>query len=100
MPLGRRCMARHQKYHWVTERRRAVVWGLGIPVVTVVGAMISPAAWAILLIYPLQVLRLSRQMGLIPALFNTVGKWAEGLGVLEFWLTRSSKSPKDIIEYK
>ena len=48
--------------HWVRESRRAWFWGLGVPLATVVASLVS--GWSgllLLLVYPLQVVRLARR---------------------------------------
>lgn len=83
----------------VAERRRALLWGLALPLVTLLGALITPWALALLLIWPLQVMRLrKRGESGAAALFLTLGKLPEAQGVLGYYLTRR-KAPQ-IIEYK
>ncbi|MFY9212697.1 MAG: glycosyltransferase [Aestuariivita sp.] len=86
--------------HWVKETRRALAWGLVLPALIFLGAMITPAMLVLLMIYPAQVLRLSRRSGLVPAVFSVIGKFAEGWGVLEYGLTRLRGKNSGIIEYK
>jgi GT2 family glycosyltransferase len=87
--------------HWVRETRRALLWGLFLPVLIVLGAF-SVSAWCLLglAIYPLQVLRLSRSMGWDGALFSVFGKFAEALGVIEYYTKRLTGRQARIIEYK
>ncbi len=45
--------------HWVWESRRALLWGIGLPLLCVAaGLMLPPWGWVSLAIYPLQVCRL------------------------------------------
>ena len=45
--------------HFVWESRRALLWGFGVPIASLVAAVLwSPIAWLAMLAYPLQVLRL------------------------------------------
>lgn len=88
------------EHHWVAERRRAVIWGVCIPVAGVLGLALTPWAALILAAYPLQVLRLSRWLGGERALFLTLGKVPEGLGVLQFQLNQLLHRRAALIEYK
>lgn len=87
--------------HWLAETRRAVLWGLALPVLTCLGAvLLSPWFWLLLLAYPLQVLRLLPRMGFSAATFNVLGKFAEALGAVQYvWSSVRGKSAR-IIEYK
>lgn len=87
--------------HWVRETRRAVLWGGLLPLLGVIVAVIfSP--WSLLagLIYPVQWLRLSRRMGLVPGFFSVLGKFAECAGVAEYWWNRLRGKNRAILEYK
>ncbi|WP_083545458.1 glycosyltransferase family 2 protein [Sulfitobacter alexandrii] len=84
--------------HWVAETRRALIWGAGMPLAIVLLALlVTPWALVLLLVYPLQVLRLSRRGGMTRALFTVLGKFAEAQGALQFLLGRGRSR---IIEYK
>ena len=93
--------------HYVVETTRAIVWALVIPTVTVLG-LLTIGLWAsvVLLVYPLQYVRLVRRsawMGTFAskfALFSILGKFAEVAGVLEFAVGRVSRRPAKLIEYK
>ena len=83
------------------EYRRILFWGLLLPLVTPVLAIaLHPAALALFLLYPLQVLRLRRRMGLAGAFFNTLGKIPEALGALRFHIRRLRGREARLIEYK
>jgi GT2 family glycosyltransferase len=87
--------------HWVTETKRALVWGAALPLtIAVLTFFVSPLCVLLALIYPLQVLRLSRQGGLLWAFFTTLSKFAEARGALQFYVNRLRKGPSEIIEYK
>jgi GT2 family glycosyltransferase len=92
--------------HWVTETRRAALWGLGLPLVAIAGAPVHPAALLLLLAYPLQVLRLGwrwraeGRVGLEAALFSVIGRFPEGQGVATYWLNRLRQRQAGLIEYK
>lgn len=84
--------------HWVAETRRALLWGAVLPVfIILLALLVSPWALGLLLIYPAQVLRLSRSHGIAWAFFTTLAKFAEAQGALKYYLRRG---PARIIEYK
>lgn len=90
------------EHHWVAETRRALAWGLLLPVlVLVLAGWLGAWAWALLLVYPLQVLRLARryQSG-ARGFFLVVGKFAESWGVLRFLANRLLRRRQALIEYK
>lgn len=88
--------------HWVTETRRAVIWGLGVPILAVVLALLwHPAGTLVLLAWPAQVIRLARRNGdWAAAYFAVLGKLAEAQGVLGYWVGRLTQRRAKIIEYK
>ncbi len=91
--------------HWVAETRRALVWGAVLPGVAVLGAAVHPASLALLLAWPLQVLRLARRWGggraaWERALFTVLGKLPEAQGVLGYHLGRITGRRRGLIEYK
>ncbi|MBP8185337.1 MAG: glycosyltransferase family 2 protein [Pseudomonas sp.] len=93
--------------HWLRESRRAWLWGLGIPVIIAVASLLW--GWPgllLLLVYPLQVVRLARrgkrsvrenwlQAGLL-----VLGKFPEMLGQVKFLLGRFGAGKASLIEYK
>jgi len=87
--------------HWVAETRRALLWGAVLPVVILLLALLF-GPWALLLagLYPVQVLRLSRQHGADWAFYNTVSKFAEAQGALQFYARRLTRKDATLIEYK
>ena len=89
-----------QTPHWQAEVQRIWIWGLGIPLVALFGALLHPAALLLLLAYPLQVLRLKGRMGWSAAFFNTLGKFPEAVGALRFYLRKVAKTETRLIEYK
>lgn len=93
--------------HWVSESRRTWVWGLGIPaaVLSLTAGFGSPAL-LLLLVYPLQVIRLARG-GTRAARENwlwagalVLSKFPEVLGQMKFLLDRQRRVRSRIIEYK
>ena len=88
--------------HWVVETRRALAWGLLLPVaILAVACGIDTRALWLLLLYPAQVLRLARRgASMERAFFLVVGKFAEAAGVLQFAWNRLLHRRQPIIEYK
>lgn len=90
---------------WKRSVRRAVFWGGLLPLTAAAGLMVSPVALSILVLYPIQILRLARRERGTPgrwrnATFDVVGKFPEMQGVLQFYLNHLIKRRQSIIEYK
>ena len=87
--------------HCVPELRRLVLWGMVLPLVTLLGALLTPWALLLLLAWPAQVLRLRlRGLPWYRALFLTLGKLAEAQGALTYWWRRMTRTGARLIEYK
>lgn len=86
--------------HWVAETRRALLWGAVLPIIAILGLLITLWAGLLLLAYPLQVLRLSRRYGWERAFFTVLAKVPEALGVLQYRMNRLRKRRSRLIEYK
>ncbi|MBZ0259489.1 MAG: glycosyltransferase [Hyphomicrobiales bacterium] len=92
--------------HGVAGTLRAVVWGLAIPLATLAFALWSHWAWLLLLAYPAQVIRLAfrgdpgQRLAWERAIFLTMGKFPEAVGVFAYWLGRLVLRPARLIEYK
>lgn len=87
--------------HEVAPTRRAILWGLLLPVFILVAGLIWPWAWLLVLLYPLQVLRLHlKGTPLMLAVFFTIGKFAEAEGALLYYWRRIRGSRQELIEYK
>jgi len=93
--------------HWLRESRRAWVWGLGIPLATMIASlMLGWFGLVLLLVYPLQVVRLARRgdrsarENWMQAFFLVLGKFPEMLGQLKFLLNRFGAGKTALIEYK
>jgi GT2 family glycosyltransferase len=86
----------------VRQVRRALIWGVGIPLAAVLGAvLVSPVALALLLAWPAQVWRLKRRgMDWSEALFTTLIKLPEAQGILGYHLGRLAGTGPRLIEYK
>jgi GT2 family glycosyltransferase len=92
--------------HWVTETRRSLLWGLGVPLAAALAALVHPSGALILLLWPLQIARLALRWGdqgragAEAAVFTVLGKVPEGLGVLGYWWGRLRGRRRGLIEYK
>ncbi|MGE8063644.1 glycosyltransferase [Pseudomonas sp. NPDC089569] len=93
--------------HWRRESRRAWFWGLGIPLATLIATLaVGWSGLVLLLVYPLQVLRLARRGSGSPrknwllAFFLVLGKFPEVLGQIKFLLNRFGAGKAALIEYK
>ncbi|SFR19234.1 glycosyltransferase family 2 protein [Poseidonocella sedimentorum] len=87
--------------HNVAQTRRALLWGAALPLLTLLAGALSPWGWLLLLVWPLQVLRLMRQgRPAAQAVFLTLGKIPEALGAAEFYLSRARGRQNRLIEYK
>jgi GT2 family glycosyltransferase len=95
---------------WKKETRRNWIWGLIIPLMSLI---MAPFTWGLsfllLLVYPLQVLRIARRRrreGLSPAIarldaiYCTLSKFPQVQGQLRFWFNRLRGRTGQIIEYK
>ncbi|MCE1114516.1 MULTISPECIES: glycosyltransferase family 2 protein [Pseudomonas] len=93
--------------HWRRESHRAWLWGLGIPLVIVVAcALLGGWGLLLLLVYPLQAMRLARRGGRsvrenwLQAGFLVLGKFPEMVGQVRFLLNRFTAGKTVLIEYK
>ncbi|MEL7460759.1 MAG: glycosyltransferase [Pseudomonadota bacterium] len=85
----------------VAQTRRAVIWGMVLPLLSVLGVVITPWALLLLLAYPAQVARLAAGgMPLFRAFFLVLGRLPEARGVLEYWQARVTGKKRGLIEYK
>ncbi|QYZ69015.1 glycosyltransferase family 2 protein [Neotabrizicola shimadae] len=91
--------------HWLHETRRALAWGVALPVVAVVAGLVSPWGWLLLAAYPAQVLRLALRDGggrlaWERAVHAVIGRFAEAQGALGFYLSRLRGRRVRLIEYR
>jgi GT2 family glycosyltransferase len=95
------------EYQGVAETRRAWIWGLFLPLLT----LILTAAWGpmgllLLLVYPLQIFRIalrgkhSRSANWLRATGLIVGRFPEVHGQLQFMMDRLRRANSRLIEYK
>lgn len=84
------------------ELRRALLWGAGVPLAALLGAVfVSPWALLLMLAWPAQMLRLRlRGEPWEDAVFLTLGKVAEVQGILGYWRGRLTGRRRGLIEYK
>lgn len=103
---GAHLHGRPPERHGVAQQRRALIWGLALPLAILAAALlVSPLALLALAIYPAQVARLARRGGGTRAAWEsaallTVSKVPEALGCAEFHLRRLAGRPAGLIEYK
>src|SRR6056297_261279 len=88
--------------HWVRETRRALLWGVMLPLVVLAALLVSPWLGLVLaLAYPVQVVRLGLRDGdWARAVFTVLGKFAEAQGALGFYLSRLRGRKRGLVEYK
>ena len=93
--------------HWIVESKRAWIWGLAIPVATLL--MLAVTGWwglLVLMLYPVQILRLAlrgrrtRRENWWRAVALVLGKFPEMLGQVRFLADRYRGSHSQLIEYK
>ena len=92
--------------HWVSEVKRARIWGGYLPLAIVWASLLNKLFLFGLLIYPLQVARIAIKnrknisINWKYAFFVTLGKFPEIQGQIKFYLNHLFKSKTKIIEYK
>ena len=91
--------------HGVAPVRRALAWGLALPLAALLGALATPWALALLAAYPAQVARLAVRRGggrgaWEQALFLTLGKFAEAAGIAGYAWHRLTGRRARLIEYR
>ena len=87
------------EFQWVAESKRTWLWSAIIPLMVLLAFLIKPmCGLLLLLLYPLQLLRLMLntrlpiKMAFYQALFLIVGKFAEMAGQLKFLIRRLKRS--------
>lgn len=87
--------------HKVGELCRALIWGLALPIMTLIAALVSPWGLLLLLLWPAQMLRLWRTgRPLRNSVFLTLAKIPEAHGALIYGLRRLRGAERTLIEYK
>lgn len=86
----------------MAEVRRALLWGLALPGVILLAALIvTPWALVLLGVYPAQIIRLmTRGFDAAEAGFLMLAKFPEAQGVLGYWQSRLTGRTRRLIEYK
>lgn len=88
--------------HWVRETLRAIVYGGLLPLAALLLTVaVSPWFLLLLLVYPVQVLRVSRQPGgFTRAFYLVLARFPEFVGVLRFARTLLGSRPARLIEHR
>ncbi|MDB5349037.1 MAG: hypothetical protein JWN86_284 [Planctomycetota bacterium] len=96
--------------HWVKETRSILLWGITLPVAVLALAWPTRGfSLALLLVYPLQLLRVGRRArawgmsasdARLYALACVAGKFAQGVGLARYWRNRLLGLRGRLIEYK
>lgn len=93
--------------HWVAETKRARLWASVIPLAVIIAFLFKPVyGLLLLLVYPLQILKLTLKsqlpfkLAFLQAFYLVIGKFAELLGQLKFLLQRYRNKQGSLIEYK
>ncbi|MDX8353103.1 glycosyltransferase [Cognatiyoonia sp. IB215182] len=103
---GQAMHGRGPEKHGVAATRRALLWGIAIPLVVIcLIVLVGPLALWLLLVYPLQVVRLALRDGNSrfaweQAILLTLGKFAESQGILTYYWRRWRGHQAQLIEYK
>ncbi|MEM7619273.1 MAG: glycosyltransferase [Pseudomonadota bacterium] len=91
---------------WKTQTRRALIWGLLLPMMILGAIAYNPVFSLALLIYPLQICRLAMAKGMmrktswLSATYLVIGKFAEAQGILKYYLRKMRREQPMLIEYK
>ena len=94
------------EFHRIRETRRIWLWGGYLPVAIFLAGTINPLLFILLLIYPVQIVRVKFKNTRIfkhawlYAIFVTIGKFPEMQGQLKFLFNRLMNKQSSIIEYK
>lgn len=93
---------RSRARHWVRETFRALLYGGLLPLCCVLlAAWVGAPALLLLLVYPVQVVRLRTvRGGWTRAFYLVLGRFPEFLGATKFLLSRLRGAPAHLIEYK
>jgi glycosyltransferase involved in cell wall biosynthesis len=93
--------------HFVREARRAMIWGLLLPIACVIATIALPRfGWLAWLVYPLQFARLTVNNPGSPsdrarlAFFQLLARFPEALGLAMFWRDRLLRRHPRLIEHK
>lgn len=104
--LGHSLHGRTPERYWRKECLSIALWGALLPLVTIVGVFLTPWALCLLLLYPIQIMRVGakrQDVGEGKWLWASgivLGKFPEALGMLGFYVSRLLRKSSRIIEYK
>lgn len=103
--LGFNQHGKSQEQYQKKEVYRVLVWGGLIPMAILVASIMSQAGLLLLLLYPVQYIRLVKSSVLQShkhswVLFNILGKFPEFFGVVEFYWKKLFNKQMKLIEYK
>jgi len=91
---------------WKIETARSVVWGLLLPLAIFSLSVVEPLSLVLFAAYPLQIVRLARKEGWksvdswMFASFLVIGKFAEAIGILKYYISLIFRTQSRAIEYK
>ncbi|KPK66863.1 MAG: glycosyl transferase [Gemmatimonas sp. SG8_38_2] len=96
------------EHHWVKESRRAVMWGLVLPIFAIAASPFTKAlSLALFLLYPLNLARIAKRLSQegeprpwTVATFLVLAKFPESLGWLRYQTGRLTGRGSKLIEYK
>lgn len=103
--LGAFLHGRPPERHYVRHARRALFWGVALPLLTALLGLIDIRLVGLIFLYPMKILRigLSDNKNPVPwqrALFLVLGHFPEGLGLLKFYANNALNRKAFLIEYK
>lgn len=104
--LGHSLHGRTPERYWQKECLSIAFWGAFLPLLSLVGTLITPWSLMLLLAYPIQIFRVASKRGDVQdgkwlwACGIVFGKLPEALGMLGFYLNRLLRKSSQIIEYK
>lgn len=90
---------------WRRETIRALGWSALAPIAILSGLFINPIGFALLLAYPLQIIRMAlrqggRKIDWIDGVLSVIGKFAETQGILKYRINLALGKQAALIEYK
>lgn len=91
--------------HWRAERRRALLWGVALPMLVILAGVVHPLGWLLALVYPAQLLRLAGREGFTRqgwrwAVLSLLCRFAETRGVLAYYFDHLRGRKRGLIEYR
>ena len=92
--------------HHVAETKRALIWGVVLPILVIGLSVVYPYCLLLLAIYPLQVIRIATRDKCFQgvkwrrAFYLVLGRFPEGLGLLSFIFDKIMGKRSVLIEYK